>query len=812
MMFISNTHFDLVSRGSANEFLFRKMVPYVSVLWFYVSSFMFYLISLVNRYVFRFHGEGFHQDDPCGRFHGEDDFQKDESNCSTPQPETIKFEDSDSDEHGEKDIPKFCFKFQYQTSQETKVGDEESDFSVPTEEKAPTVSNSSKYQFSSGKDFCGFMEEPEVLSFTVNELYASSNYGSFSNKEIIEGGFLSEKDLRQLNSKEESIQEETEKNYSADSHCKAGETEPETLSQEQLSGKEDLVGSDINFQTQEDAHTEIEFLIEKDLFSLDSYPESVGSSDEFSLENLSLDPKDGFLSDKDFEKPSQTEILLDFDEEIESFEETLLKNSNMVSTETMDISDRSSSSVNPDIDESEVFHSENGQNSRMVDTIEFGTESDREEDDEEEATDEDFSGGEENETMDISGKIEEPNMQNMEEDSSMAEPEDENELETQWEHQDLIEQLKIELKKVRAAGLPTILEESESPRVMEDLKPWKIDEKFMHEDRINELHKFYKSYRERMRKFDILNYQKMYAISFLQLKDPLQSISNRKSSIPALTSVLSNNFRLGKSQTAKVDPTVQFVGEVQSDLEMVYVGHMCLSWEILHWQFGKSQELQESDTYGFHRYNQVASEFQQFQVLIERFLENEAFQGPRVQNYVRKRCELRNLLQVPAIKEDSSKDKKKSKLGDNDAIKIGKLTDIIEESMRIFWEFVRADDKHEATVILKGFWRTQVELQDPSDLKLLTKIRSNVQKKEKKLKEILRSGNCIVKRFQKRPEDRSELILFFSQVDMKLITRVLNMSKIKSEQLIWCDKKLEKIDFVDRKIRREPSFLLFPCT
>ena len=96
--------------------------------------------------------------------------------------------------------------------------------------------------------------------------------------------------------------------------------------------------------------------------------------------------------------------------------------------------------------------------------------------------------------------------------SFASDSEDSNGLETLWEHQDLIEQLKMELKKVRATGLPTILEESESPKIMDDLKPWKIDEKFQHVDRMSELHKFYKSYRERMRKFDILNYQKMYAI------------------------------------------------------------------------------------------------------------------------------------------------------------------------------------------------------------------------------------------------------------------------------------------------------------
>ncbi|GJN34012.1 hypothetical protein PR202_gb22643 [Eleusine coracana subsp. coracana] len=57
--------------------------------------------------------------------------------------------------------------------------------------------------------------------------------------------------------------------------------------------------------------------------------------------------------------------------------------------------------------------------------------------------------------------------------------EEEDELESLWEHEDLIEQLKLELKKVRSIGLPTILEESETPKApMEDLKPWRMDAKF----------------------------------------------------------------------------------------------------------------------------------------------------------------------------------------------------------------------------------------------------------------------------------------------------------------------------------------------
>lgn len=90
--------------------------------------------------------------------------------------------------------------------------------------------------------------------------------------------------------------------------------------------------------------------------------------------------------------------------------------------------------------------------------------------------------------------------------------------------------------------------------------------------------------------------------------------------------------------------------ELKSDLETVYVGQLCLSWEFLSWQYEKALDIWESDPHGIRIYNEVAGEFQQFQVVLQRFIENEPFQGPRVQNYVKNRCVLRNLLQIPVIR------------------------------------------------------------------------------------------------------------------------------------------------------------------
>ncbi|KAE9584521.1 putative ribosomal protein L34Ae [Lupinus albus] len=389
--------------------------------------------------------------------------------------------------------------------------------------------------------------------------------------------------------------------------------------------------------------------------------------------------------------------------------------------------------------------------------------------------------------------------------------EDSNKFDTLLKHQEMFEQHKTELKKVRATGLPTILEDSESPRIMDDFKPWKTDTaKLQHG---NELHKFYRSYKERMRKFDIINCQKMYAIGFLQSKEPCQSFSSRKSSTPAIASILPQRFRFGTLKNAEPDPTKKLMRELYSDMEMVYVGQLCLSWEFLHWQYDKALKLWESDQYGLRRFNEVAGEFQQFQVLLQRFMEDEPFQGgTRVENYVKNRCVMRNLLQVPVIREDRCKDKKKfrKREADKDAITSDTLVEILEESIRTIWRFIKAD-KDPCTMSHKGLRETQVELQNSTDFELLIEIQTNLEKKEKKLRELLKSGSCILNKFKKYHEDETEQVLyFFSQVDMKLVWRVLKMSMITTDQLAWCHSKLNNINFVNKRILVEHSFSFFP--
>lgn len=106
--------------------------------------------------------------------------------------------------------------------------------------------------------------------------------------------------------------------------------------------------------------------------------------------------------------------------------------------------------------------------------------------------------------------------------SNENEDEDEDEFDILLEHQQLIKQMKMEMKNSKKKSLPTIAEEAEeeeyeeceTPKIAGDWKPLKIEEKkFEFKDFMEEIHKFYKSYAEKMRKLDILNYQSLNAIS-----------------------------------------------------------------------------------------------------------------------------------------------------------------------------------------------------------------------------------------------------------------------------------------------------------
>ncbi|KAL0350893.1 UNVERIFIED_CONTAM: hypothetical protein Sradi_4238500 [Sesamum radiatum] len=632
--------------------------------------------------------------------------------------------DDDDDDVEEEEKPEVFLKFRFPTYEEfSQIQKEKGD--IFNSEVVPCASTS-KDEFTSRKSFSGAFID-ELDTFPVKEINATIGIGDSCVNE--EG--LSDRKLEEVYAETGGIrekgkgilvfdEEETEKSE-AMKFEEESEEEAQTVQEEEgLQGNKEFLD-------------ESQFYPEKVSVITDSDSESTSFEHLRSVMSRLVDSySDGFLSDGDFRGEfdvySENEKM-ESESELSAFEE------NQDLSEDFDDEDRDILEELNKLEEHNL-QNPNGLNSNFL----------REED-----FKEDLNKGHVAEFVSKDGEgvnggdnSENPGSK----DSSTSESGDANKLESLWEHQELIEQLKMELKKVRATGLPTILEESESPKIMDDLKPWKIDE-FQREDCIGELHKFYKSYRERMRKFDIVNYQKMYAMGFLQLKDPLQSMSKQKQSAPTLKSIVSQNLWLFKHKIHGTDPMKKFIKELQGDLEVVYVGHVCLSWEFLHWQYEKALDLWDSDPRGVRRYNEVAGEFQQFQVLMQRFIEDEPFQGPRVQNYVKSRCLLRNLLQVPVIREDKLKDKRMGRKKDRDeyVITSDMLVEIVEESIRIFWRFVQADK--DCTLASLNGHKKLPELTNPEDVKLLEEVKKVLQKKERKLKDVLRSENCILRKLRR---------------------------------------------------------------
>lgn len=146
----------------------------------------------------------------------------------------------------------------------------------------------------------------------------------------------------------------------------------------------------------------------------------------------------------------------------------------------------------------------------------------------------------------------------------------------------------------------------------------------------------------------ILHELNKWNVGFLQLKvSEVIAAGNTKGDwVPFVLP----KMRPYKVQRIYADPMHKSILELYHDLELVYIGQVCLSWEILCWMYKKGQELLRYDPEGNHSYNQVADEFQQFQVLLQRFVEDEQFQGQRMQNYATSRCMIKCLLQVPTIR------------------------------------------------------------------------------------------------------------------------------------------------------------------
>ncbi|CAA7407427.1 unnamed protein product [Spirodela intermedia] len=242
--------------------------------------------------------------------------------------------------------------------------------------------------------------------------------------------------------------------------------------------------------------------------------------------------------------------------------------------------------------------------------------------------------------------------------------------------------------------------------------------------------------------------------------------------------------------------------ESLQSLEMAYAAHLSLTWEALHCQYTQLRQKTLVQADNSLSYCSSAQAFQQFQVLLQRFVENEPFEpGSRAEIYARARLAMPKLLQVPSFQGLELEDKER---GDMDSpVLAADLLKAIGESVLIFRLFLKAE-KAKASGGATSVARHGCAA-------ALQQARTSLSKREMKLKELLRKRKGWKKQSSSWPAALEDVELLFGLIDLRVVSRVLRMVSITREQVLWCEEKMSKLGFSESKLQRDGAPLLFPC-
>ncbi|KAH0708988.1 hypothetical protein KY284_010415 [Solanum tuberosum] len=237
-----------------------------------------------------------------------------------------------------------------------------------------------------------------------------------------------------------------------------------------------------------------------------------------------------------------------------------------------------------------------------------------------------------------------------------------------------------------------------------------------------ESYTIFQKYDEEMLFFDRISAQKLHET------ETLRSIQACPRSISAR---IVHKMFITKKSTQHHNP--------YHELEAAYVAQVCLAWEALSWNYKYFQRLRAShnnnnnnnkeskDDQGCPAY--VAQHFQQFQVLLQRYVENEPYEnGRRPEIYARMRSLAPKLLQVPEYR-DSEEDKG----AEEDycsRISSESFHEIMKEAIRTFMNFLKADKENRYQILMAAFLRRKRRGSPHATIFLLNKQ----NKKAKKIK------------------------------------------------------------------------------
>lgn len=383
---------------------------------------------------------------------------------------------------------------------------------------AMAAASANKYEFRIGKGISGFVEQPKSMSFNVQELYLGSKDYTICNN-------IENKDIVKVNLEEEVVGlDKTEDSVESFGVAMVlDKTEQKIFTEHVVSEKGQTDGLEIISLCKEDSVDEVESVSEDCSLRFGSEPESISSSGELSMNNYIVESITyEFFAYRNVDKVLEPVGLLANDaekvvEDIEEESEIIEEESEIVEEESEIVEEISSCEIS--LSDPEEIDADDDSNDSDEEYIEFEPHFKNLSSLEAKILSGEVVNKHEEEDLVQDEKEPEINLEkidgtNLGGKPSQSNSDDQNDLDYMWEHEDVIEQLKLELRNARTGGLPTILEEEEpeSPTIVEGLKPLKIDVKFEFKDRMEEIQKVYKSYAEKMRKLDMLNSQTMHAI------------------------------------------------------------------------------------------------------------------------------------------------------------------------------------------------------------------------------------------------------------------------------------------------------------
>ncbi|GMI93185.1 hypothetical protein like AT3G20260 [Hibiscus trionum] len=304
----------------------------------------------------------------------------------------------------------------------------------------------------------------------------------------------------------------------------------------------------------------------------------------------------------------------------------------------------------------------------------------------------------------------------------------------------------------------------------------------------------YEKYCERMLLYDRMIAQQLKEAGSTNPSTPSPKSSHKK--LPSPLSCLSlNKLEEPDEETEHLQHSIN---DPYQDLETAYVAQLCLTWEAIHCQYSQLCQIVLCRPENPICYNHSAQQLQQFQVLLQRFIENEPFQeGPRAEIYAQTRNILPKLLQIPNIQGSEHKDKAEEE--SNDSVFAPDIIRILESTILTFRLFVKMDKRKRASVPNHKLMATPLQ-----------QVESLLEKKSLKLKELRKKRKGWKQ--NSWPRLSEDVPLLFGLIDIRIISRVLGMARMSKDELFWCEEKMKKLDFCDGRLQRDPSPILFPAT